>query len=150
MCRPAKQGGGVVEDDKASQIVTLQNRLEDVENKLAAEKIVVEQLRAINADQSKQLVQAEALVKSETEKHSAEMWLLYDETTTAKEEAGHENEVRGRHGCAWWCGGIWGSMWPPRRRAWRWRVLAQARVCWRRHACAARSRTHGTPRSHRC
>jgi len=75
-------------------MISLQNRLEEMENKLAAERIVVEQLRAINADQSKQLVQAEALVKSETEKHSAEMWLLYDETTTAKEDASHQNEVR--------------------------------------------------------
>jgi len=86
-------GKGEAEDDKASQIVALQNKLEDVENKLAAERVVVEQLRAINADQSKQLVQSEALVKSETEKHSAEMWLLYDETTTAKEQASHENQV---------------------------------------------------------
>lgn len=91
--KKAGGGKGEAEDDKASQIVALQNKLEDVENKLAAERVVVEQLRAINADQSKQLVQSEALVKSETEKHSAEMWLLYDETTTAKEQASHENQV---------------------------------------------------------
>lgn len=75
-------------------VATLRNQLEEAEHKLAAERVVVEQLRSINADQAKQLAQAEAILKSETEKHSAEMWVLYDETATAKEQLTHENEVR--------------------------------------------------------